>query len=54
VGSPQNKERFLRLIPLQRAGEAHEIAQTILFLASDKASYITGQSYVVDGGRLAS
>jgi NAD(P)-dependent dehydrogenase (short-subunit alcohol dehydrogenase family) len=54
VGSPQNKERFLKLIPLQRAGEADEIAQTILFLASNKASYVTGQSYVVDGGRLAS
>jgi len=54
AGSPQNKERFLKLIPLQRAGEAHEIAQTILFLASDKAAYVTGQSYVVDGGRLAS
>ena len=54
VGSPQNKERFLKLIPLQRAGEAEEIAQTILFLASDKAAYVTGQSYVVDGGRLAS
>lgn len=54
VGSPQNKERFLKLIPLQRAGEAEEIAQTILFLASNKAAYVTGQSYVVDGGRLAS
>lgn len=54
VGSQENKKRFLQHIPLQRAGEASEIAQTILFLASDKAAYITGQSYVVDGGRLAS
>jgi NAD(P)-dependent dehydrogenase (short-subunit alcohol dehydrogenase family) len=53
VGSQENKKRFLQYIPLQRAGEADEIAHTILFLASDKASYVTGQSYVVDGGRLA-
>ncbi len=54
VGSEDNKKRFLQHIPLQRAGDVNEIAQTILFLASEKASYITGQSYVVDGGRLAS
>jgi NAD(P)-dependent dehydrogenase (short-subunit alcohol dehydrogenase family) len=53
VGSEANKSVFLQSIPLKRAGEADEVAQTILFLASDKASYITGQSYVVDGGRLA-
>lgn len=54
VGSEENKKHFLQQIPLQRAGEVNEIAQTILFLASEKASYVTGQSYVVDGGRLAS
>jgi NAD(P)-dependent dehydrogenase (short-subunit alcohol dehydrogenase family) len=54
VGSEENKKRLLQHIPLQRAGDANEIAQTILFLASEKASYVTGQSYAVDGGRLAS
>jgi NAD(P)-dependent dehydrogenase (short-subunit alcohol dehydrogenase family) len=53
VGSEANKSHFLQTIPLQRAGEADEVAQTILFLASDKAPYLTGQSIGVDGGRLA-
>lgn len=37
-------------IPLKRMARAEEIAGTILFLASDKADYITGQTIVVDGG----
>ncbi len=53
VGSEENKSYFAQQIPLKRIGTAEEVAQTILFLASDKASYITGQSYAVDGGRLA-
>jgi NAD(P)-dependent dehydrogenase (short-subunit alcohol dehydrogenase family) len=53
TGSEESKQAFLQRIPLQRAGSTAEVAQTILFLASDKASYVTGQSYAVDGGRLA-
>lgn len=37
-------------IPLQRMADPEEIAEVILFLASDKARYITGQTIVVDGG----
>jgi NAD(P)-dependent dehydrogenase (short-subunit alcohol dehydrogenase family) len=37
-------------LPLRRIGEADEVAQVILFLASDRASYITGQTILVDGG----
>jgi NAD(P)-dependent dehydrogenase (short-subunit alcohol dehydrogenase family) len=47
------KAGFLSLIPAKRAGTVEEIAQTILFLASDKAPYLTGQSIAVDGGALA-
>ena len=53
TGSEENKNLFLQRVPLQRAGSANEIAQTILFLASDKASFVTGQTYVVDGGLAA-
>jgi len=40
-------------VPAKRAGTPEEIAQTIVFLASDKAPFITGQSIAVDGGKLA-
>ncbi|MEP3562388.1 MAG: SDR family NAD(P)-dependent oxidoreductase [Marinobacter sp.] len=40
-----------KLIPMQRVGSATELANAVLFLASDEASYITGASIAVDGGR---
>jgi len=40
-------------IPMGRIGEAAEVAAAIAFLASDDASYITGETLVVDGGRMA-
>jgi glucose 1-dehydrogenase len=39
-------------IPAGRPGSAHEIAAAIAFLASDEASYVTGESFVIDGGML--
>ena len=43
---------FGRLVPMRRAGSVDDIANAILFLASDEAAYITGQELVVDGGYL--
>ena len=40
-------------VPLQRLGETHEVADAVLFLASDSAAYLTGQVLVVDGGLTA-
>ncbi len=44
------KETILTKIPLSRIGQPRDIAQASLFLASDNASYITGQVLTVDGG----
>ncbi|KTD41326.1 SDR family NAD(P)-dependent oxidoreductase [Legionella parisiensis] len=52
TGTEENKAAFLESVPLKRAGLPEEIAHTIVFLASDKAAYITGKVIVVDGGVL--
>jgi NAD(P)-dependent dehydrogenase (short-subunit alcohol dehydrogenase family) len=53
-GSADAKASFISQIPAARIGTPEEIAQTILFIASDKALYMTGASIPVDGGKLAS
>jgi len=53
TGTPERKAGVAATVPLNRVGRPEEIAQTIMFLASDKASFITGASYVVDGGKTA-
>jgi NAD(P)-dependent dehydrogenase (short-subunit alcohol dehydrogenase family) len=49
-GSEDAKSGFLASLPARRAGTPEEIAQTIVFLASDKARFLTGQCLAVDGG----
>ena len=38
--------------PMQRLGDAKEIAEVVAFLSSEKSSYITGETIYADGGRL--
>jgi NAD(P)-dependent dehydrogenase (short-subunit alcohol dehydrogenase family) len=52
-GGTEYIEAIERMHPMGRLGEPHEVAQAILFLASDDASFITGAILAVDGGYLA-
>jgi NAD(P)-dependent dehydrogenase (short-subunit alcohol dehydrogenase family) len=52
-GNEDTKAGLLATVPLKRASRAEEVAAAILFLASDKAPFITGQTIGVDGGMLA-
>ena len=50
VHSPEIRAAYHDAIPLNRYGTEDEIAQVIVFLCSDKASYVTGQTIAADGG----
>jgi NAD(P)-dependent dehydrogenase (short-subunit alcohol dehydrogenase family) len=50
---PNAEERFARGGPLKRLGEAEEIGESVAFLCSDRASYVTGLPMPVDGGFMA-
>jgi len=50
--SAEAKARIMSRTPMKRLGEPAEIADTVAYLASDAASYITGEIVVVDGGRM--
>ena len=54
VDSDEFVEDFAnRYIPASRVGRVTDVAPLFLFLASDEAEYITGQTFVIDGGQLA-
>ena len=50
MSDPARRQRRLVHIPMGRLGQAHEIANAALFLASEESSLITGSTFVVDGG----
>jgi NAD(P)-dependent dehydrogenase (short-subunit alcohol dehydrogenase family) len=50
---PKMMEGMLARVPMHRVGKPEEVSNLVLFLASDKSSYMTGSTIVVDGGWLA-
>ncbi len=53
LANDEKKSNIIARTPLQRVAEAEEVAAVITFLAMDKASYVTGQNWIVDGGLTA-
>ena len=50
VDNDELRTEFERSLPLRRVGKEHELDGILLFLASDASTYVTGQTFVVDGG----
>lgn len=51
LADPKILDRMLKMIPLRRLGQPSDISAMALFLASDVSNYITGQTFIVDGGK---
>jgi len=54
TGTPDKKAAFYAAVPLKRGAKPEEIADAIVFLASDQASFVTGQILRINGGKTAS
>ena len=52
VHDPDARQAAVRNIPWRRAGEPSEVGRLVAYLVSDDADYVTGQSFVIDGGLL--
>jgi len=52
VVAPEDKEEVIKRVALKRIAEPEEIAGAMIYLASDASSYVTGQTFIVDGGFL--
>jgi glucose 1-dehydrogenase len=52
LGNREAERKILSRTPMGRMGQPEEIARVVAFLASDDASYVTGQTIYADGGRL--
>ena len=50
LDTEEKRQRRLVHIPMGRFGEAREMAQAALYLASDESSYVNGSTFMVDGG----
>jgi NAD(P)-dependent dehydrogenase (short-subunit alcohol dehydrogenase family) len=53
TGSAEKKAGLIAGVPLKCMGRPEEVAQVILFLASNKAPFVTGQIFGIDGGKMA-
>ena len=53
IVTPKEKKQFRDMVPAKRLGVPEDIANAVLYLASDEASFVTGTTLVVDGGLLA-
>jgi NAD(P)-dependent dehydrogenase (short-subunit alcohol dehydrogenase family) len=53
MSDPERLERILAVLPIGRVGEPEEIAEAVVWLCSDAASFVTGHAMTVDGGYTA-
>jgi len=53
TGSPERKAALITGVPLKRMGRPEEVAAAIVFIASKKAGFATGTTFVIDGGKMA-